>query len=51
VQCEGETGLELGISEIAVWLLTVGVVVAIPVALVVFIFRLGERRGSGNRRP
>src|SRR3954470_21844643 len=48
---EGGMGLELGITEIAVWLLTVGVIVPIPVSIVVFIFRLGQRRGSDNRRP
>jgi uncharacterized membrane protein len=40
--------LELGVSQIAVWLATVGVIVLIPVALVVFVFRLGQGRASAK---
>jgi hypothetical protein len=42
--------LELGVSQVAVWLATVGVIVGIPVALVVFVFRLGQGRTSARRK-
>ena len=39
----------LGVGEIAVWLVTTGVVVGLPVAILVFVFRLGRR--SASRPP
>ena len=42
--------LELGVSQIAVWLATVGVIVGIPVALIVFVFRLGQGRTLARRK-
>ena len=39
--------LQLGPDEILVWLATVGVIVGIPIALLVVVFRLGQRHGSG----
>ena len=42
--------LELGVSQVAVWLATVGVIVGIPVALIVFVFRLGQGRAPARRK-
>jgi hypothetical protein len=35
-------------AEIVVWLATIGVIVGIPVALLVFVFRLGQRHRPGK---
>lgn len=32
---------EFGVAQLAVWLMTVGVVVGIPVAIIALVFRLG----------
>ncbi len=36
----------LGVGEVAVWLLTTGVVIGIPAAVLLLVFRLGRRSTS-----
>jgi uncharacterized membrane protein len=38
--------LELGVSQVVVWLMTVSVIVGIPVAVLAVVFRLGRRSAS-----
>lgn len=40
---------EFGVVQLAVWLMTVGVVAGIPVAVIALVFRLGQR--SSPARP
>lgn len=38
--------MEIGLDEVLVWLLSIAVIGAIPVAVLAFVFRMGQRSAS-----